>query len=148
MSGASDDPPPMQERRREAVEIEVAALETDIRHHLVDLEVAFATRDWTLVARIYRATAAIADRLEDLDPAARSRDLERLEREQEAREAARAGDGSDDGDALDDAPFGHGPGGARDGRNVADLLPDDLPDDGPGDGTGFDPDDFSPWRPR
>jgi hypothetical protein len=51
---------------------EVAGLETDIRHRIVDLEEAFRTRDWALVARIYREVAAIADRLERLDPNARS----------------------------------------------------------------------------
>lgn len=67
------DPVPGPRRRpAEAVAGEVAALEADIRHRVVDLEEAFATRDWATVARIYREVAAIADRLEELDPNARS----------------------------------------------------------------------------
>jgi hypothetical protein len=55
-----------------AIAAEVANLETDIRRRVVDLEEAFRTRDWALVARIYREVADIADRLEHLDPNARS----------------------------------------------------------------------------
>jgi hypothetical protein len=66
---------------------EVAALETDIRHRVVDLEEAFAGRDWATVARIYREVAAIADRLEGLDPNARSVSLARAD---EAMEVARS----------------------------------------------------------
>ena len=47
---------------------EVAALENDIRLRVVDLEEAFAGRDWATVARIYREVAAIADRLESARP--------------------------------------------------------------------------------
>ncbi len=55
-----------------AIAAEVASLEADIRHRVVDLEEAFGSRDWALVARIYREVAAIAERLEHLDPNARS----------------------------------------------------------------------------
>jgi hypothetical protein len=99
---------------------EVGALEADIRHHVIDLEVAFSTRDWALVARIYRNVAALADRLEALDPDARSRTLERIELEQEAREEAY----SEDDDPL---------------LEELELEPRDSHD-------GRDP--FSPWRLR
>ena len=59
-------------RYGESIAAEVAALEADIRHRVVDLEEAFTGRDWATVARIYREVAAIADRLEQLDPNARS----------------------------------------------------------------------------
>ena len=55
----------------------VIGLETDIRHFVVDLEYAWDTRDWTELARVYRQIAAIADRLEEIDPEARSRVLAR-----------------------------------------------------------------------
>lgn len=67
------------------VEREVAALEADIRSHVVDLEEAFGGRDWVRVAQIYRRVAGLADRLEELDPNARSKVLDRLEREEAAR---------------------------------------------------------------
>lgn len=67
------------DRYRDAVASEVAALEQDIRHHVVDLEEAFALRDWPAVARIYRAVAELADRLEALDPASRTRQLGRAD---------------------------------------------------------------------
>ena len=69
------------------VAAEVAALETDIRLRVVDLEEAFAGRDWATVARIYREVAAIADRLEALDPNARSVASARAD---EAMEVARS----------------------------------------------------------
>jgi hypothetical protein len=100
---------------------EVAALEADIRHHVIDLEVAFSTRDWALVARIYRSVAALADRLEAVDPDARSLALERIEREQQAREEVFAGD---DDPLLDELAIGEGD----------DPLSDVL--------------GFSPWRLR
>jgi len=65
------------DRYRDAVASEVAALEQDIRHHVVDLEEAFALHDWAAVARIYRAVADLADRLEALDPESRTRRLGR-----------------------------------------------------------------------
>ena len=67
------------DRYRDAVASEVAALEQDIRHHVVDLEEAFALRDWAGVARIYRAVASLADRLEALDPGSRTRQLGRAD---------------------------------------------------------------------
>ena len=69
----------LPDRYRDAIAGEVTALERDIRHHLVDLEEAFGTRDWAMVARIYRSVAGIADRLEELDPDARSRILARAD---------------------------------------------------------------------
>lgn len=67
------------DRYRDAVAGEVAALEQDIRHHVVDLEEAFSVRDWAGVARIYRAVAGLADRLEALDPESRTRQLGRAD---------------------------------------------------------------------
>jgi len=66
-------------RYGEAIAAEVTALEADIRHRVVDLEEAFTTRDWAAVARIYREVATIAERLEELDPNARSQYLARTE---------------------------------------------------------------------
>ncbi|HET7726591.1 MAG TPA: hypothetical protein VFK54_04625 [Candidatus Limnocylindrales bacterium] len=68
-----------RDRYRDAVANEVAALEQDIRHHVVDLEEAFSLRDWAGVARIYRAVAALADRLEALDPESWTRRVGRAE---------------------------------------------------------------------
>ena len=68
----TDPAPTSRARYGEVIAAEVVALEADIRHRVVDLEEAFALRDWATVARIYREVAAIADRLEDLDPNARS----------------------------------------------------------------------------
>ena len=76
----TDPIPAPRPRPAEAVAAEVTALEGDIRHRVVDLEEAFALRDWAAVARIYREVAAIADRLEDLDPNARSAFLASTER--------------------------------------------------------------------
>ncbi len=80
---------PIEPRGRYAAPIatEVTALEADIRHRVVDLEDAFAGRDWATVARIYREVAAIADRLEALDPNARSVASARAD---EAMEVARS----------------------------------------------------------
>jgi hypothetical protein len=88
---------PIESRGRygQSISAEVAALEADIRHRVVDLEEAFAGRDWATVARIYREVAAIADRLEQLDPNARSVASARAD---EAMEVAR----SIRPDALDD----------------------------------------------
>jgi hypothetical protein len=82
-------------RHGEAVAAEVAALEGDIRHRVVDLEEAFRTRDWAMVARIYREVAVIADRLEHLDPNARSVALARAEEAMEITRSIRP-------EALDD----------------------------------------------
>lgn len=79
--------PTPRTRYGEAIAAEVTALEADIRHRVVDLEEAFTTRDWAMVARIYREVADIADRLEQLDPNARSVSLARAE---EAMEVARS----------------------------------------------------------
>lgn len=70
---------PRGDRYRDVVASEVTALEQDIRHHVVDLEEAFALRDWAGVARIYRAVADLADRLEALDPESRTRRLGRAD---------------------------------------------------------------------
>lgn len=67
------------DRYRDAVLAEVAALEQDIRHRVVDLEEAFGLRDWAAVGRIYREVADVADRLELLDPRSRARQLGRAE---------------------------------------------------------------------
>lgn len=72
------------DRYGEAIAAEVAALEREIRAHILDLEEAFSVRDWAAVARVYRSIAALADRLEELDPASRSRVLEQAERAQAA----------------------------------------------------------------
>ncbi len=74
------------DRYREAIAEEVAAHERELRALVVDLDEAFSVRDWAAVARIYRQVAGLADRLEQLDPAARSRVVERLEREQALRD--------------------------------------------------------------
>ena len=74
-------------RYGQSIAAEVAALEADIRHRVVDLEEAFAGRDWASVARIYREVAAIADRLEQLDPNARSASAARAD---QAMEVARS----------------------------------------------------------
>jgi hypothetical protein len=74
-------------RYGESIAAEVAALEGDIRHRVVDLEEAFTSRDWATVARIYREVAAIADRLEQLDPNAHSVTMRRTE---EAMEITRS----------------------------------------------------------
>ena len=74
-------------RYGESIAAEVAALEGDIRHRVVDLEEAFTSRDWATVARIYREVAAVADRLEELDPNAHSVTMRRTE---EAMEITRS----------------------------------------------------------
>lgn len=81
------EPIPPRGRYGSSSAAEVAALEADIRHRVVDLEEAFAGRDWATVSRIYREVAAIADRLEVLDPNARSVSSARAE---EAMEVARS----------------------------------------------------------
>jgi acyl carrier protein phosphodiesterase len=78
-----------------SISAEVAALEADIRHRVVDLEEAFAGRDWATVSRIYREVAAIADRLEALDPNAASRIHARADAAMEVARSIRP-------DALDD----------------------------------------------
>jgi hypothetical protein len=82
-------------RHGDAIAGEVRALEGDIRHRVVDLEEAFRTRDWAMVARIYREVAAIADRLETLDPNARSVTMARAEQAMEVTRSIRP-------EALDD----------------------------------------------
>ena len=76
-------------RYGESIAAEVAALEADIRHRVVDLEEAFAGRDWATVARIYREVAAIADRLEQLDPNALSATMARTEQAMEITRSLR-----------------------------------------------------------
>jgi len=148
-SAPPGDPPRMQNPDRDMT-AEVGALEAHIRHHVIDLEVAFSTRDWALVARIYRNVAALADRLEAIDPDARSRALERIELEQRAREEAFAGD---DDPLLDELEIG------EDDDSLSDELPSTegdgpFPGDAtrPGEREASDPhaghDPFSPWRLR
>ena len=88
---------PFEPRGRYAgsIAVEVAALEADIRHRVVDLEQAFGEHDWATVARIYREVAAIADRLEDLDPNASSRIHARADAAMDVARSIRP-------DALDD----------------------------------------------
>lgn len=74
-----DEPLPPRDRYAAAIAGEVTALEGDIRNRVIDLEEAFATRDWATVARIYREVAAVADRLEALDPNAYSQAIARAE---------------------------------------------------------------------
>ena len=76
-------------RYGESIAAEVAALEADIRHRVVDLEEAFTGRDWATVARIYREVAAIADRLEQLDPNALSATMARTEQAMEVTRSLR-----------------------------------------------------------
>jgi hypothetical protein len=83
------DPIEPRGRYGESIAAEVAALEADIRHRVVDLEEAFAMRDWATVARIYREVAAIADRLEELDPNARNATLLRAEQAMEVTRSIR-----------------------------------------------------------
>lgn len=101
------DPIASRERYASAIAGEVAALEADIRHRVVDLEEAFTTRDWATVARIYREVAEVADRLERLDPNARSRHVERTEQAFEVarslRPAAFEDEAWSEDDDLDDA---------------------------------------------
>lgn len=84
----------MTDRYERRISAEVAALEADISAYLPDLEDAWSIRDWAAVARIYRAVAAIADRLEQLDPDARSVLLAKAEAVF-AAQAALAGSGLD-----------------------------------------------------
>ncbi len=99
----------MDERRyRGAVTDNVAALADDIRHFVVDLEYAWDTRDWAELARVYRQIAAIADRLEEIDPDARSRVLARASLREaslyEAESASLEGIGGyDEADEIDEA---------------------------------------------
>ena len=83
------DPIAPRGRYGESIAAEVAALEADIRRRVVDLEEAFAMRDWATVARIYREVAAIADRLEELDPNARNAALLRVEQAMEVTRSIR-----------------------------------------------------------
>ena len=82
---------PMEPRGRygESIAGEVAALEADIRHRVIDLQEAFAMRDWATVARIYREVASVADRLELLDPNARNAALLRAEQAMEITRSIR-----------------------------------------------------------
>lgn len=83
------DPIEPHGRYGESIAAEVAALEADVRHRVVDLEEAFAMRDWATVARIYREVAAIAERLESLDPNARNAALLRAEQAMEVTRSIR-----------------------------------------------------------
>jgi hypothetical protein len=106
----------MSDRFDRRIAAEVEALEADINAYLPDLDEAWSVRDWAAVARIYRAVADIADRLERIDPDARSVLLAKAEAVFEAQ-AALAGSshgaaelpGEDDDDGweeieLDDEP--------------------------------------------
>ncbi len=97
----------MTDRHERRVHAEVAALQADISAYLPDLDEAWSVRDWAAVARIYRTVASIADRLEQLDPDARSVLLAKAEAVFEAQ-AALAGSslsasgGTDRADEDDD----------------------------------------------
>jgi hypothetical protein len=97
---------PMAPRGRfgESIAAEVAALEGDIRHRVVDLEEAFTSRDWATVARIYREVAAIADRLEQLDPNAYSTSLARTEEAMEITRSLRPAAFEDEAWSEDTSP--------------------------------------------
>ena len=77
----------MTDRYERRISAEVAALEADITAYLPDLDEAWSVRDWAAVARIYRAVAAVADRLEQVDPDARSVLLAKAEAVFEAQAA-------------------------------------------------------------
>ncbi len=77
----------MTDRYERRINAEVAALEADITAYLPDLDEAWSVRDWAAVARVYRAVAAVADRLEHLDPDARSVLLAKAEAVFEAQAA-------------------------------------------------------------
>jgi hypothetical protein len=91
-------------RYGESIAAEVSALEADIRHRVVDLEEAFAGRDWATVARIYREVAAIADRLERLDPNALSATMARTEQAMEITRSLRPAALEDEAWSEDTAP--------------------------------------------
>ncbi len=73
----------MAQRYGASVEREVELLEGDLKAWYHDLSAAFTLRDWGEVARIYRRIAAVADRLEEVDPSAYSRALAAAELEGE-----------------------------------------------------------------
>lgn len=77
----------MTDRYERHINAEVAALEADITAYLPDLDEAWSVRDWAAVARIYRAVASVADRLEQVDPDARSVLLAKAEAVFEAQAA-------------------------------------------------------------
>ena len=97
---------PFEARGRygQAIAAEVVALEGDIRHRVVDLEEAFSSRDWATVARIYREVAAIADRLEDLDPNALSAAMVRAEQAMEITRSLRPAALEDEAWSEDTSP--------------------------------------------
>lgn len=114
----------MTDRYERRINAEVAALEADIDAYLPDLDEAWSVRDWAAVARVYRAVAAIADRLEQVDPDARSVLLAKAEAVFEAQ-AALAGSTHDATDLVavdeEDADDGWDPDGPDDGPRVVDL---------------------------
>lgn len=91
----------MTDRYERRINAEVAALEADITAYLPDLDEAWSVRDWAAVGRIYRAVAALADRLERIDPDARSVLLAKAEAVFEAQ-AALAGSSHHDAVAEED----------------------------------------------
>jgi len=91
----------MTDRYERRINAEVAALEADISAYLPDLDEAWSVRDWAAVARIYRLVAAVADRLERIDPDARSVLLAKAEAVFEAQ-AALAGSSHDATDLAGD----------------------------------------------
>ena len=91
-------------RYGESIAAEVEALEADIRHRVVDLEEAFTGRDWATVGRIYREVAAIADRLEQLDPNAYSAAMARTEAAMEITRSLRPAALEDEAWSEDTSP--------------------------------------------
>jgi len=116
----------MTDRYDRRIEAEVAALEADIEAYLPDLDEAWSVRDWAAVSRIYRAVAAIADRLERVDPDARSVLLAKAEAVFEAQ-AALAGSTHGAGDLAGDEPDDEED---DDDEDDEEGRPDDEPDDG------------------
>ena len=114
----------MTDRYERRINAEVAALEADISAYLPDLDEAWSVRDWAAVARIYRAVATIADRLEAIDPDARSVLLAKAEAVFEAQ-AALAGSSHGAADLPDDEDK------------------DQDQDDADGDAPGLDPEDWT-----
>jgi hypothetical protein len=116
---------PLTPRRSyaEAIAAEVAALELDIRRRVVDLQEAFDTRDWALVARIYGEVAAIADRLEALDPNARSTADARAESAMEIARSIRPTALEDEAWSEEGWPLAHSRG--RPGTDEREEVPDE-----------------------
>jgi hypothetical protein len=91
------------DRYQDSVARQVELVESDLLSWYPDLQEAFSLRDWSEVARIYRAVATLADRLEEIDPQAYSRVLADADRERQAVILAPVGD-LDTDDSEDPLP--------------------------------------------